>query len=356
MTLQAIAQYIAIPPLVGRYVYGTMGMTAAGHKAAFIFQVPKTGNIAKVGIRVGTVTSAQTLKISLQGVDASGFPDGTIMSSGNAYGTQASPATDTFYLVTLTSAAAVTLSNHIAVVVEWSGTAGNLQITGIQFGATTIHSGYGVLYTASWAKQLQIPCCALEYDDGSYGGGTTYPASAMGSTIFNSGSTPDERGLYFQVPFPCRAVGAGGYFQHNGASNTYQMVLYDSDGSTVLATASPTAIAVATNDYGHHFWLFSATTNLSKDTWYRLVIKPTSVNGATIVDWTLPTGSGANIMDSLPLGQKCYKTSRTDAGAWTQDSAIRPQLCILLNAFDDGVGGGSGGPVSGNMRGGFING
>jgi len=276
MALQSISQYIAMPPLVGRYVYNTMGMTAAGHKAAFITQVPKTGTIAKVGIRVGTVTSSQTLKISLQGV-TSGAPDGTILASGNAFGTQASPVTDTFYLVTLTSGPSVTLGNHIAVVVEWDSTAGNLQITGLQLGATTIHSSYGVLYTASWAKQLCLPCVSLEYSDGTYAGGTTWPASTMASVTFNSGSTPDERGLYFQVPFPCRAVGAGGYFQHNGASNDYDLVLYASDGTTVLTSATPTADAVATNDYGHHFWLFNASQTLVKDTWYRLILKPTTV-------------------------------------------------------------------------------
>ena len=61
-----------------------------------------------------------------------------------------------------------------------------------------------------------------------------------------------------------------------------------------------------------------------------------------------------NALDAIPGGKDMYLTTRADAGVWTDTNTSRMLIGPILNAFDDAVG--AGGPVSGNMRGGFING
>ena len=336
--MQTIQPYLTLPAAFISTYFNTLTLDAAGEKAAFITQIPKTGTISKVGFRTGVVTTAQTLKVSLQGVNSSGDPDGTILGSGNAYGTQASPASNTFYTVTLTAGLSVTRGAAVAVVIEFDSTSGSLIIVAAAKtnSAADNYQLYSDLYTTAWAKASNWPTVSFEYSDGSYSGGTTIPVSAFAAATFNSGSTPDEFGIYFQCPFPCSVSGVW-ILADLDADATIK--LYGSDGSTVLASSAlPSAqrpgVALAII---HR--LFSSSVSLSKDTWYRLTISPDSVSNIVINRWAVPSAAA---MDSLPLGQKCYETSRTDAGAWAETTTNRPLMGLLMDGFDDGVGSGGG--------------
>lgn len=338
MAIQTVQPYLPLPSVFQVTYFNSLLIDTSGEKAAFITQIPKTGTISKVGFRTATVTTAQTLKVSLQGVNTSGDPDGTILGSGNAYGTQASPASNTWYTVTLTSGLSVTKGDAVAVVVEFDTTVGNLNIAAAAKNYSTPDNQqiYSDLYTTSWAKAGNLPTVSFEYSDGSYAGGTTIPTSAFTNTTFNGGSTPDEYGVYFQVPFPCRATGAWVLVDLDADAT---LKLYDSDGSTVLASTALPSAQRDTTSTGVSYRLFSSSVNLSKNTWYRLTIVPDSVSNIAINRWTMPSVAA---MDSLPLGQKCYETSRTDAGAWTETTTNRPLIGLLVDGFDDGVSAGGG--------------
>ena len=339
MALQSIGQFIKFPfSLIDTGSWFDLLIDTSGEKAAYVTYVAKSGDISKIGFLVGTVTSAQTLKVSLQGVDGSGNPDGTILAAGNAYGTQTSPGSSTFYTVTLTGAATVTMGQAIAVVIEFNATVGNLNIRGVQEVTSVLYNNtYSLLYTTSWAKAGGHPNVSLEYSDGSYAGGMTYPISAFALNIINSGSTPDEVGIYFQLAFPCRIIGGWAAIDLDADAT---LKLYDSDGSTVLKSIS--IVSAQRQNDGRYFteYLFSSSQELLKNTWYRLTLLPGSVTDITVVGFSLPSVAA---MDSLPLGQNCYETYRTNAGAWTQVTTNRPMMGLLIDALDDGVGGSGGG-------------
>src|SRR5262245_2059365 len=65
-------------------------LNANNDQVEFVFQVREAVTITRLGFRQGTVTgTSPEFKISLQGVDTSGNPDGTIKGGG-------SPAEDLF--------------------------------------------------------------------------------------------------------------------------------------------------------------------------------------------------------------------------------------------------------------------
>ena len=97
-------------------------LDAAGEKLGFIFSVGKTGNISKLVIRCGAVTTAETLKLSLQDVDLStGEPDETEDQSGTF-----TPVVNDWVEVTLGSSRAVTVGDLLAVVIEFDSTVGDV--------------------------------------------------------------------------------------------------------------------------------------------------------------------------------------------------------------------------------------
>jgi len=345
MTLQVINPPILIPGLVDYchgYYYNSLLIDAAAEKAAFITYVPKTGTISKVGFRTGVVTTGDTLKVSLQGVNASGDPDGTILASGSAYQTQVVADTDdnTWFLVTLVAGASVTKNDPIAIVIEFnSWVAGNLNIAAGAMGLATyqLYNCYTDLYTTAWAKSGNLINVALEYSDGSYAPGFTHPMSALSFYSYNSGSTPDEYGNYFQIPFPCRAAGIAAFVDLEQSST---FTLYDSDGTTVLASKQLLPAQRVATAPGLFWAYFSASVNLLKDTWYRMTVVP---NGTTSIGLNYFAVNLAAQMDSYALGQKCYQTSRTDSGAWTENTLRRVEVALIVDAFDDAAGAGGGG-------------
>jgi hypothetical protein len=325
-------------------------LDATAEKCAFIVRAPFTGTIHKVRFRTGTVTTGDTLKVSFQDVDlATGDPDGT----PDQYRTiVVADANDNASLVTgiLSSDGtdngtkrAVTRGDLLAVVIEFdSFVAGNLNIAtrntvnppGSSGGHYTDH------FTAAWAKNASsLPRLALEYSDGSYWP-IPYTCPAVGgiaAETFNSGSTPDERGLIFQVPFSCKASGIWALIDVDG---DVDVVLYDSDGTSVLESVSLDANVRIAGSSGVFHALWDTDVTLVKDTSYRLAVKPTSVTNASMF---VGEYTAAAVLDSLSGGSECHYTSRTDAGAWTEGTTMRPLMGLILSALDDGVSTGSGG-------------
>ncbi len=337
MSLQAIPGTILIPDLVS-YSHGSawndLLIDASGEKVAFVTRVPKTGTITKVGFRTRTVTTSAALKVSLQGVNTSGDPNGTILGGGTAYGILSSPASNTWYLVTLNAGLSVNKFDPIAAVIEFSSTVGSLNIGAAArgWGARQLYNAYVDHYTTAWTKYDYLISVAFVYSDNSYG--TTpfvHPISAIGAYTFNSGSTPDEYGNYFKLPFPVRAVGMVADVDLDQDS-TFK--LYDSDGTTVLASVVVNASQRYSTAAGLIWGLFSTPVNLLKNTWYRMTIVP---NGTTNISLSWIDAAD---MSAFPLGQNCYQTSRTDGGAWTEDTVTRVEIALLVDSFDDGVGAG----------------
>jgi len=332
--------FIPNPLTMVSTAFSSLLIDASGEKAAFIVQIPKSGNITKVGFRTGTVTSAQTLRVSLQTVDTTtGDPSGSLYGSSTA-GTQTSPASNTNYLVTLGTQATATASDFVAVVIEFDSTAGNLNIAH----STNIPQNfpYVDLYTTSWAKTASIPVLSFEYDDGSYGTiRGVFPPGSMANTTYNSGSTPDEYALYFTIKGPCKVSGAVIYGGQSAAGSDFDLVLYDTDGTTSLATLSVDGDVRGSTSATNPFTvLFSTPATLTANGVYYLSLKPTTTNNCRLMRYTFASAAS---LETMPGGTDFYEATRTNAGSWTTTNTIRPMIMPILSAIDDGTSTGSGG-------------
>lgn len=348
MALQTIVggAWIPKPPPSADLLFAGITIDASGEKAAFIFRVPKTGTLDKAEIKINAVTSAQAIKLSFQDVDTTtGFPDGTadqyrVIASGSVSAAWMVPGLMTSDGTDGGSKRSVTRGDLLALVIEFDSTAGNLDVAGTNSTTYLLNTDfYTAQFTAAWAKLTnRSPVFALKYNDGTYAfvGGDNFPISGALplTTTYNSGSTPDERGIMFQFPFKC-AVG-GAWFVAD-VDNVADLVLYDSDGSTPLATCSLDPDVRGTTSGSPSFARFASDITLSAGTNYRLVLKPTSGSSIGIREFTI---NAAAIMDSFEGGQSIHHTSRTDAGAWTQDTSRRAFMGLLVTQLSDDVGAG----------------
>ena len=317
-------------------------IAASGNKFAMIFQVPKTGTITKVGFFTRVVSNSQTLRVGLESLDANGDPSG-VQYGGSAVGTQTSPAQLTYYEVTLATGASSTRGNTIAAVIQFDSTVGSVAINCAS--GVDIAFPYTDFYSTSWTKAGSAAYLTIGYSDGTYEPIFLLPVNSQTTyTNFNSSSVPDERALRFSLPYPVTVQGFWGDF---GYGANFDIVLYE--GTTALLTYSVVNVnKQAGSQYGTY--LFNSSVNLSKDTVYRLAIKPTTTTNVSVLEITVNT---AAMLDMLSGGQAFHFSSRADAGAWSDTTTRRPIMGLILSAADDGVGGGGGMIVNPGMSGGL---
>jgi len=334
---------------------------ATGEKIAYIGRVwNKDGsskNINKVGFLFGSVTKAggSGLTVSLQDVSLTSGPvfqpdetqDQTVaIANGDAgftsnawYQTGALSATRT-----------VSPGDLLAVVIEYDGS-GRLgaDAVNVRCLAQADSSGFnmpGVVLKSggSWSDTTDIPNVILEFDDGTFGtldGG--FPLSATSSAAFKQDTgTADEYAMEFSVPFPCKADGC--WLTHALSANTsnYEIVLYE--GTTVKTTVTVDANAVkAAGDSPRFAWFaFSSQISLTANTTYYLAVKPTQTTSTVTLHYF--DVAAANHFQAHDGGTAFRFATRLDEGAWAAATTTRrPYMGIRLCAFDDGVGGGSGG-------------
>lgn len=327
---------------------------AAGEKVAVIFQVPKTGTIDRLLFRTAGVTTSQSIDVALQGVSAAdGFPDGANFG-GSTPGAQATLAANTMYEVTLGTSATVTLGNIVSMVLSWTSTVGSMNMAAANGTRdTNVGLPYVALFTAAWAKQADANLTSIvgvRYSDGTY----AWVGGVLGGTVntnaFNTGSIPDEIGMKYVLTAPMRC---GGFWAitNPAAAATFDAILYNSsdvvqasvsvDPDQLHGTGAPKLINMR--------W---APVSLAIGS-YRFVLKPTSANNITVAEWVVALNAQLNCN---PGGANCYKTSRTDAGAWTDSDVTQsPSMGLWFDQVDDGAGAAGGMLVhpgtGGGMRG-----
>ena len=350
MATQIIPGTIVIPQVPTAASEASNGtLDASGEKFAVVFHAPRAGDIAKVAWKVGTATTGGDLDIRLEDIDAAtGFPDGNLIAV-NANGTQTITTTNNaWYTTTLTSSPTVTQGQLIGAVLV----ATDAIVTEIDGSGNDIDFPYGLIDTGGGFSSVTRQCIlAIEYSDGSY---FEIPGlkvfSLRGVTAsYGSSSTPDEIGIRFKWPVPVQAVGFHLSGELDGVAD---VVLYE--GTSQLTAISLDPDIRGTTGVAPSFGIFPASQSLAADTVYHLTLKPTSATTVRLNTFTFDSNALLDAADGGTL--EIYHAERTDAGAFSYDTAKRPVLHLLVNAFDDGAGGAGGGllthpGMAGGMRG-----
>ncbi len=342
----------AMARMVGPFGLTNFTMDEAADLVGGTLVIPRTGTLSKIGFRVGTVTTSDTLKVALEGIDATnGRPDGTVTPT-NASGTQGSLSSNTTYWVALNggSGVSVTKGDKAALTLRWNSyVAGNIAITYCLSSNTTIN-GFPYIFTynntgAVWALNGYNPNFALEYSDGVvepvFG---LWPAISTSGLSWNNSTTPDRRGLRFSLPYKATIIGVWVNIDSDGNSN---ILMYDSDGVTLLENiAIDSDIRYSTSAGTTQFIPFSTPRTLAINTFYRIVILPASATNNSITNFVV-VDDGANVaMNAIDGGVNFHYTTCNGApaneAAWTQTLTTRPPIALVVSQLDDGAGGSGG--------------
>lgn len=325
-------------------------LNASGDKCGFVIVVPKTGTLDKaefLWFAVGN-NPDNGMRVSFQDVDATtGNPDGVqdqyrdvtgspIAAGWCVPGLMTSDGTD------VGSKRSVTAGQKLAIVIEYvSFVASDSISVGI---CTSVSNFTGSLsnYVAdassgTYSKTTgSQPLVVLKYDDGTYATpivGGAGPVSAFTSTSYNSGSTPDEYAVAYQLPFQHRVCGLWARADINDDTD---LVLYS--GTTALATVSLDKDQLLSQVPGIVMGIFSTSQTQSANTTYRIGIKPTTTTNIQIYRMSF---NSTAIMDAVTPGSGWYESTRTDAGAWSDTTTNRPVAGLIIDGID--FGGSSGG-------------
>lgn len=332
----------------GGFSTAVFQINAAGEAVAMIRRAEATNTIRRVGFYVSAFSTEGDIDVRLETVDpANGEPTGTLLDASSHHTALTISSTGWKWAdFGGGNGAPVTIGDTFAVVFQDNASSAP-DIT-IRYSASELVKNSAFPYSAlniasSWSKFAARSAHALALDTsgdatGIIPGVQRFPYTSLATTDFNNSSDPDEQGIIFQFPFACRVVGG---WMAGDLDGDCEMVLYDTNGTSVLATVShdkditgQTSLTQMT-----HTFMFPSAHVLTKDSNYRLTMKPTT---ATDIDIHQFTVDSAGILDSWDGGSVIHKTSKKDAG-WTEAPTIRPFMGLIIDQLDDGVGGGGGG-------------
>jgi hypothetical protein len=349
--LVAISGLIAMPPIPA---YGaalpatsSIAMTGAAHKAAVIFQAPKAGPLDGVAWLNGTNgTTSWTMRVSFQDLDSSGNPDGGV-DQFSSVGIPTPLAWNTSGAITSDGTAGgtkrtVTQGERLAAVWDFSAyTSGTTNL--LEFSTTGLDNPlfpYNAGYTTSWAKNNLTSAFALRYADGSYPPlgppAQCLPASTSATVAWNSGTTPDEYGLYMLLPFSVQVVGMWMSSTFT-AGGDIEIVVYEGTTQLTRNLVPAAATTAGTHTLIHRF---PETLTLTANTVYRMTVAPTTTTNISGSEYTF---ASATIRSAYDCGAYFSRTERTNLGAFTETATKLPVMGLLIGAIAGEPNGGGGG-------------
>lgn len=350
MAIQPIIGGLYLPPPFagfngGSPSFSVLTLDGTGDRLAVIFQAPKTGNIAAIGFVTRTVIIGDLVDVRLETVDVAspGNPSGTLVAvNANGILTVLSTDDNKYLEQAFTAACPVVQGTPLYAAVLSAATfagSGNIDIAYLA-GADTANT-FHLPYTrqnasGSYTEQSLRPLClVIKYDDGTYAhiGGGHYPVKALNTVTFNSGSTPNTRGLKFTMPFTTRVRGIWMAVNFTTNAAMVDVILYDALDNIIDTITLDTDQVGVTSGSRVHRLIWPAVHTLTTGAVYRAVFVPSGSNFA-LLDFDVDS---AALMDAFEGGQAFHYTQRTGAGAWTDTMSKRPWMGLILDGFDDGV-------------------
>lgn len=310
-------------------------LDAGGEKLGCLFQAPKTGSIHKIGWRTRTVRTGATLDVRVETINASGQPSGTLWGTNtNASVVVGNGDDDTWFLTTLTADASVNRGDFVAVVfVNPSISPGDLDLAGIN-PPSRGHFPSFKTFSVSWVDGSGInPVLGIEYSDGTYSPiPYMMPVKTIATPSIDSGTTPDEAGMKFSLPFQARARG----FWVSCSQPTdgdYTVRLYNAADSVIASLLVDTDKTSIKSEGAIFTGFFTATALIQKNRTYRLTILPATTFATDQTLSTIQVDTAA-ILDQFSGGQNFHYTQRTDGGSWSNDTTKRPLMGVICDQIN----------------------
>ncbi len=355
--------------------FTTFTIDGTTDECGVVFQAESAMTITQVGIRVGTITGTPgTLTISLNSVDGTtGNPSATILGGGSPASVAIASPSATFtanqiYWATLDNAYTCTRGEVMAVKVDptagtWDGSNSVVVTVAIAGFGARVGFPYAVQAPAgTYARVAGYPVFGIRGASDTHG----CPVEALNTTTLDSGTSPDELGFAFTLPsgwgntFKIKGVMWLLTKQATGASTgqTFDLVLYNSDGTTALQTLTWDWENLGTTSAGSGYrtceFYFTETTlsALNFGTKYYIMMKPAGASGdVTIADFGLRQ---ATDMQAFPLGENCFLASKVDNGSPTETTTKRPFVGLILDDITEPTGGAGGLLTHSGMAGGLV--
>ena len=356
--------YPDIPvPNGGAPAFQTVTLDATTDRYAVVFRAEDNMTVTSVQFRQGTVTgSPDALRVGLQEVDANnGLPNGTWLGGVSNYQalTIVSGNNNSFVTATLPTSVTLIRGQVVAMVLQpVSGGGGGAGWDGSDFmtvSRTIANVAYGHRgpYAVDNTTKSTNQNCVFKINTStrSYG----LPIETITSRSNNSGSTPDEYGMYFRIPsgvcstYKIQGVRISGAL----SSADWYLRLYDTNGTTVLQEVfvDSSELSMGTVYPSLIYWDTSTLATLNAGSYYRLVFAPatTTATGA-LYAWDLD--SAADRICFLGDAADISATERTNAGAWTEtDTRLWAMQALIIDITAPTGGGGlAANPLAGYVR------
>lgn len=337
---------------------------SATDRLAWVGRSELTDSVTAVHIRTATVIAGSTLEARIETV-VNGRPSGTLIGT-NTNGTVVVADSDdgVWKTVTLTAAAALTRGQEYAVVLVNSSGTPNMQLGAYPAGM------------AGGQSRGQYPLCLQDTGAGTWAGVDgfewvfqfasagvqfvpgLFPVSGAGTiTAFNSGSSPNERALRFQVPGRMRVLGLRVPMFNIAAGGDFTLSLWDATGDTdgeALAQVSFDGdFALSTTQDGLVDGIFAAPVELEANTTNYIGIRANTANNIGVGE--LSNSTIANALRCFPgVNLQTYLATRSwsggTAGAWSTTTTTLLLAYLIVDRIDDGAGGAA---AIANLRGNF---
>lgn len=344
MALQQLNTIMSWPGVCGRFAgapavgnTGAGALDAAGEHVALVFTARQSMTISHVGFMTGTVTgAATTADVRIETVGATGLTSGSLWAA-NTNVVTGNLASNTWTLVALTAAATIVAGDKVAVKITYN--AGTNFVTRAVNNWNTSGSGqpYLVLNQSGAAAKSAFTGGTTSIVVGNsstsfYSIQNAIPVSSLANNTFNNTNSA-KRGIRFQVPFKCRAVGIRHY--DNASAGDRNVAIFDDAGSELSSSSTAhDGDHAAIGNTSAQDYPFDNPVTLSPGTWYRATIEPSSATNCNITTITLPS---ADYRSATPGGVNQHYTTFASA-AWSDTATDTIALMdILIDQLDDGV-------------------
>lgn len=335
----------------------TFALNEATDALEFVFASETAAAITRLGFNVSSRTGAQpTYRVSLQGVGATGNPDGAVKGGGSPASATFTPAANGWLWVTLSNSYTPALGELLALVIDYSsGAIGGSNFC--TFGSRILNLDgainrfpYHVENNAgsrSRSNATSVPVYG-------YGGASTafgHPANTGVTTGALSGVAGEALALKFTLPSSWgdtfKVAGLKMFCSVNANDAVFRLY----DGTSVLQSFTLDVDALASSSLGRVQVMFTSLSTLSFGSTYRVGIADDTGSGSPQVPY-FPLAAAGDA-DAYPLGQSACLSYFDGSSTWTDYADRRPFVELILADVTEPAGGGGGGVSGARIFGGF---